>query len=116
MTEMVRLVLHLLFGALTCCGVGLARFRAPRWQIIFVASLATSISLHFVWDYFCGLPSELEVGAVQQRSIAVGLMLAATGLFGFAVVHTIGHSEVVHSMGIKRQLWGWPFNRFFPDE
>lgn len=114
-SEIVRLVLHLLFGALTCCGIGLARFAAPRWPLIFGGTLLASTGLHFVWDYFCGLPST-DAGTLQQRGIAVVLMLAATGLFGFAVVHSIGHSEVIHSLGVKRKIWGWPFSLFFTDD
>jgi RsiW-degrading membrane proteinase PrsW (M82 family) len=108
--EVVRLILHLLMGALTCVGLGLARFRVKHWPRLLVGSLAASILLHTAWDYFCGLPSLGEAALIQQRAIAVALMLAAMLLFGAAVVVAVRHSAESLRVRRLRDLWGWPFS------
>jgi len=108
--EVVRQILHLLMGSLSCFGLGLARFRVPRWSLILSGSLAASISLHFAWNYFCDLPAANPAAAVQQRSIAVLLMPTALLLFGFSVVTAFKHSGDTQSVNKLRDLWGWPFS------
>lgn len=110
--EAVRLVLHLLLGALTCAWLGLARFRISGWPYMLCFSVAASMLIHFCWDYFCGLPSTEEMGVLQQRSIAVALMLTSFVLFGLAVVTAKRHSGDTHAISRMKHLWGWPFSNF----
>jgi RsiW-degrading membrane proteinase PrsW (M82 family) len=109
--EAVRLLLHLLMGALTCVGVGLARFRVARWPFMLYGCIAVSTLIHFSWDYFCGLPSQEEAGAMQQRTISITLMLTALVLFGTSVVIAVKHSGDTHALNPLSDLWGWPFSR-----
>ncbi len=112
--EMIRLLLHLLLGALTCCGLGLARFRVRRWPWMFAGWVAASMTVHFLWDYACGLPSESEMGAARQRGIAVVLMLTVTMLFGVMVIQSARRSGDIHAPHQpKKRLWGWPFSLLF---
>ena len=110
--ETVRLLLHMLMGALTGVGLGLARFRTPRWQLILFGGVAASMFLHFCWDFFCGLPSEDEVPFAQSRAMAVTLMAALLGLFGASVLIAVKYSGDTHAVNRLQNLWGWPFTRF----
>jgi RsiW-degrading membrane proteinase PrsW (M82 family) len=109
--EIVRLILHLLTGALTCVGLGLARFRVRGWPMFLLGGVAASMLIHFSWDYFCGILSDDDAGATQQRAIAIVLMLTALGLFGVSVVIGVKQSGDTHGVNKLRDLWGWPFTR-----
>jgi RsiW-degrading membrane proteinase PrsW (M82 family) len=111
--EAVRLLLHLLLGALTCCGLGLARFRVPHWPWLLAGWCSAAMAIHFLWDFTCGLPSRYEEGAAHQRTIAILLMMTATVLFGITVVFGARHSRRVHASRLDRRLWGWPFSLLF---
>jgi RsiW-degrading membrane proteinase PrsW (M82 family) len=110
--EAVRLFLHLLTGALTCVGVGLARFRVTGWPYLLGGFLSTSMLIHFGWDYFCGLSFPEESGVLQQRIMAVALMVATLVLFGLAACIAMKHSSDAHPIHPLKNLWGWPFSRF----
>lgn len=107
--EFVRTVLHILMGALTCVGLGLARFRVAGWPQILVGCVTASMAIHFCWDYFCGLPRDDEL-SLFQRAIAVGLMVTAFTLFGVSVVVALRRSEDTHAVNKLGSLWGWPFS------
>lgn len=109
--ESVRLMLHLLLGGLTCFGLGLARFRVGRWRLLLVSSVTGSTLIHFLWDYYCGL-ADSHVNAMQQRLVAVVLMLTALLLFGMSVMVALEHSANTHGKNEWKALWGWPFHYF----
>lgn len=109
--ETVRLLLHLLLGGLACVGLGLARFRVPRWPAILFGGMVLAMLIHLSWDYFCGLPTQAGGTSFAQRAISVALMLAALVLFAAAVVTAARRSGEVHQGDRLHTLWGWPFDR-----
>jgi RsiW-degrading membrane proteinase PrsW (M82 family) len=113
-TEAVRLLLHLLLGGLAGFGLGLARFpkRMPWWPVVLPCGVVTAMGLHFLWDYWCGIPRD-GISEVFQRSAAVGLILVATALFGMSVSLGVRRSRAVFSPRDNRHLWGWPFSLLF---
>lgn len=110
-TEAVRLLLHVFLGGLAGFGVGLARFRLPRWRALFCGALGADFLLHFGWDYLCGIPAQSDDSMLWQRLMAIGLMLTALVLFGIAVAFGSKWSKAVHAPDSPRRLLGWPFNR-----
>ena len=108
--EAVRVMLHLLLGALTCFGLGLARFRIRGWPFYLFGGIALSMLIHTAWDYYCGLPGLEGETTTDQRTAAVVLMLALLGLFGGCVMIAVKHSGDHHAVNRIRDLWGWPFN------
>ena len=107
--EVIRLTLHWLTGGLVGFGVGMTRLALPKAKRMLIGWSSSAVGIHFCWDFFCGLPSQSGSGWVTQRAIAVGLMLAAIALYGWAVC--IGEQHARHMYGaVKKQLWGWPFS------
>lgn len=111
--ECTRLILHFLTGGLGGFGVGLIASRIRQGKVILTGWLAAALTIHFFWDYACGLPQG-DNGAVFRRSSAVGLMLFALLLFGVAVKVGNQWSAAIHPPdGPIPRLFGWPFNLFF---
>jgi hypothetical protein len=90
--EVVRLVLHILMGGLSGFGVGLLieHSKLKHWIMTLFTCLAASMSLHFLWDYLCGIPTAMGLTTPEQaltlRISSVLLMTIAMGIFAFAVV------------------------------
>ncbi len=108
-TEFLRLILHLLFGALTGFGVGLAWCRVPYWPLIAAASLSVSLAMHATWDRICGIPEFQPETEFYQRSVAMGIMLLGTLCFGLCVALGSWWSRVHLKVEAHHSLWGWPF-------
>jgi RsiW-degrading membrane proteinase PrsW (M82 family) len=110
--EAVRLFLHLLLGGLGAFGLGLARFpkRLRLWGIVLPLCLASSMVIHFLWDYWLGLPEATTETAVFRRLAAVSLMAVATTMFGIAVVYGVHWSRKIIAPLSQKRLWGWPFS------
>jgi len=93
--EAVRLVLHILLGGITGFGVGLIieHSRLRHWLPVLAGWLAASMTIHFLWDWLCGIPAA-QPGQptatireeVIQRGVAVVLMLLAMAAFAYSVV------------------------------
>jgi RsiW-degrading membrane proteinase PrsW (M82 family) len=90
--EVARLVLHILMGGISGFGVGLIveHSRLRYWFLVLLGFLAASMTIHFLWDYLCGIPAASREttpeAEVFLRSVAVFLMLLAMGVFAIAVV------------------------------
>jgi len=93
--EAVRLVLHILLGGISGFGVGLIveHSRLRHWLPILLGCLATSMMIHFLWDWLVGIPAvspgkPIDVVWEQlfQRGVSVVLMLLAMGAFAYLVV------------------------------
>jgi RsiW-degrading membrane proteinase PrsW (M82 family) len=112
-TEAIRLLLHVFLGALAGFGVGLARFRLPRWKAIFFGALLADFSIHFGWDYLCGIPAQMGEPLLWQRIGAIVLMFAALSLFGLAVMWASRWSREMHAPESSDRHWGWPFSLLF---
>jgi RsiW-degrading membrane proteinase PrsW (M82 family) len=111
-TEFARLVLHMLLGGLAGFGVGLAACRVSGWKWKLPTAFATAATLHFLWDWQCGIPAMMGPASLTSRLIAVGLMITAMALFGVITLAGAGQSANKFKATKLRQLWGWPFNRF----
>ena len=92
--EAVRLVLHILLGGLSGFGVGLfvERPRRRYWLPILAGWLAVSMTIHFLWDWLCGIPAAKPTQPTAtmqeemfQRGVAVMLMLVAMAAFAYSV-------------------------------
>lgn len=115
--EAIRLLLHFLTGGLNGFGVGLFKFKIGQWKIILPTWIAAAIGIHFLWDFACGLPSEADRPELFRRSIAIGLILFATFLFGVAVYVGVSWSRLHHPAAKpKHQLLGWPFSLLLRSE
>ncbi|HIF33606.1 MAG TPA: PrsW family intramembrane metalloprotease [Planctomycetaceae bacterium] len=110
--EAVRLFLHLLLGGLGGFGLGLARFpkRLRIWAILLPGCLASSMVIHFLWDYWLGLPEATTDTAGFRRWAAVSLMVVTTSMFGGAVVYGVRWSKKILAPLSEKRLWGWPFS------
>jgi RsiW-degrading membrane proteinase PrsW (M82 family) len=115
--EVVRLVLHILMGGISGFGVGLVveRARLRYWYVMLAAFLAASVTIHFLWDWLCGIPAasgepSLEA-EVFQRGIAVILTLAAMGIFGLAVMIGSRLSRARFAPDSDKKVWGWSLFR-----
>ncbi len=114
-SEVVRCTLHWLTGGLAGFGVGMAKLARPNARQILLAWSAAALAIHFCWDFFCGLPTQGGESWMAQRVIAVSLMLAALGMYGWAVC--LGESHGRHMYGAQpRRLWGWPFTLLWKQE
>lgn len=93
--EAVRLVLHILLGGISGFGVGLIveHSRLRHWLPVLAVCMIGSMTIHFLWDWLCGIPTafsgqpiDIEWKAMFQRGMAVLLMLLAMGMFACSVV------------------------------
>jgi RsiW-degrading membrane proteinase PrsW (M82 family) len=109
-SEAVRLLLHLLMGGLSGFAVGLATTRMRRWPAALAVWLAAAMGLHFLWDYWVGLPLLNHAEPpVDLRTAAIVLMGLALLGFGLTVMLASRWSCEKFSPGQCRPLWGWPF-------
>lgn len=89
--EVIRLVLHILMGGTSGFGVGLIveHSKLKHWVLVLFAFLAASMTIHFLWDYLCGIPT--ATGGITPenemflRVTSVLLMLTAMSTFALAV-------------------------------
>ena len=109
--ESIRLILHFLTGGMNGFGIGLFKFKVGKWKIILPTWISAAIGIHFLWDFSCGLRGDADSPELFRRSIAIGLMLFATFLFGVAVYVGVSWSRLHHPAAeSKHQLFGWPFS------
>jgi RsiW-degrading membrane proteinase PrsW (M82 family) len=109
--EVTRVMLHILLGGLSGFGVGLVVEHSRlgrRWVLLLIGSLAASMTIHFLWDYLCGIPAAggtSPAGELALRGSAVLLMLLAMGLFGAAVAYGSRLSRERFAPGSETRLW-----------
>ncbi|WP_197442355.1 PrsW family intramembrane metalloprotease [Lignipirellula cremea] len=109
-TEAVRLILHLLFGGLTGFGVGAACLQFKAWPAFLIAWVAASMTLHFCWDYWLGIPIANGMEPpVDPRITAVILMLGAIGAFALTIILGSSWSRAKFAPDSQHSVWGWPF-------
>lgn len=116
--ECVRLMLHFLTGGLAGFGIGLlwAKVHPPvisrsQAAFILIGSLSSAFTIHFLWDYACGIRADPE--SVSHRLAAVFLMVFALLLFGGAVSMGRLLSGLAHPpQGDVPPLLRWPFTLF----
>lgn len=108
----VRLLLHLLFGALDGFGIGLIRLPKHRWiwPAVAVVCLGISITIHALWDYWLALHEAGGLPDAVLRITSVGLMGGLTFVFGLLVLLGVQWSRTVFAPKSLKPLWGWPFS------
>lgn len=90
--EVIRLVLHILMGGISGFGVGLVveHSTLKHWLLILVGCVTGSMTLHFFWDYLCGIPIASGEFTSDKflflRVASVVLMLSAMAAFAVGVV------------------------------
>lgn len=108
-----RFLIHCLLGALTCAGLGFARFKTPNWKLSFATLTIASMVLHFSYDYVViGMMTGNVEKMPLQRVVLVLVMSLLMVLFGRAVVIGSRNSSTVHGK-TKRRLYAWPFSLLF---
>lgn len=106
----VRFLIHCLLGALTCAGVGFAKFKTPNWRLSFATLIFASMMLHFSYDYVVlGMTTGNVERMPQQRVVLVLVMTCLLTLFGRTVVIGSRKSGTVHGQN-KRRLYAWPIS------
>jgi len=105
--ELVRILLHLLFGGLGSYGLGALAARERRWPLALAGGLAAAVGLHALWDWIVLWPP--AAGGPEQTGGAIGLMLAAFGSYGALVVRASERSRLAFAPASPARLWGWPF-------
>lgn len=104
----VRFLIHCLLGALTCAGVGFAKFKTPNWRLAFITLTFASMMLHYSYDYVVlGMSSGNSDRMPQQRVVLVLIMSCLLVLFGRTVVIGSRKSGTVHGRNARR-LYAWP--------
>ena len=108
----VRLLLHLLFGALDGFGIGLIRLPKRRWiwPPVAVVCLGISITIHALWDYWLALHESHRLTDDVLRITSVGLMGSLTFVFGIMVLLGVQWSRAIFAPKSLKPLWGWPFS------
>jgi len=83
--EAVRLVAHLLMGAIGGFAVGMARLELRGHRPAIVAGLGASLTLHAAWDWASGTRLEHADAEGARRLAGIALMIVAMGIFGYLV-------------------------------
>ncbi len=108
-----RFLIHCLLGALTCAGLGFAKFKTPNWKLIFATLTLSSMILHSSYDYIVlGMMMGEQDHILQQRVVLVLVMTCLMVLFGRTVVIGSKKSGTVHGKNQKR-LYAWPVSLLF---
>jgi len=105
--ELVRILLHLLFGGLGSYGLGALATRARCWPVSLAGGLVSAVGLHALWDWIVLWPP--AAGGPEQTGGAIGLMLATLGSYGTLVVRASERSRLAFAPASPPRLWGWPF-------
>lgn len=105
--ELVRILLHLLFGGVGSWGLGALAARERRWPVSLAGSLGAATGLHALWDWIVLWPA--TGGGPEQTGGAIGVMLAALGGYGALVARASERSRLVFAPASAPRLWGWPF-------
>jgi RsiW-degrading membrane proteinase PrsW (M82 family) len=81
------------------------------WWLCLVVSLLSSLTLHFLWDYWVGLPvltsalAGTSVDPVGLRFTSISLMLSDMAFFGGAAVLASRWSRLTFDPTSTRRLW-----------
>ena len=103
-----RFLIHCLLGALTCAGIGFAKFKTHNWRLTFVTLTLASMVLHFSYDYIVlGMMGGDVERMPKQRMVLVLVMTVLLVLFGRTVVIGSRKSGTIHGRN-KRRLYAWP--------
>ena len=108
----VRLLLHVLFGAIDGFGIGLARFpgRWRMWPLVLFLCLLTTIAIHALWDYLLCLHEAGRIADLLQRVLSIALLGSLTLVFGVLVVLGARWSREMFAPKSLKRIWGWPFS------
>jgi RsiW-degrading membrane proteinase PrsW (M82 family) len=107
--QLVRLLGHVVLGGIAGFGLGVLRFRLPRWPVFLFGCLALAIALHFTWDWIVLSASDPGAQGGWLPCLAAVLMLVGVFAYGAFVVTGSEWSRQVFSPRRHRSIWGWPF-------